>query len=64
MNVATAIVQSAEAEQNVINQFYQIFLGRPAEETQVLISGFSLLAGDQGGQLGSRTNSADFGGVF
>jgi hypothetical protein len=49
-DVTTAIVQSAEAEQNLINQFYQIFLGRPAE-SGALVSGLMLLAGDQGGQL-------------
>ncbi len=48
--VAVAIVQSNEAEQHVVNQFYQIFLGRSAE-TGALVSGLTLLAGDNGGQL-------------
>jgi Domain of unknown function (DUF4214) len=48
--VAMAIVQSNEAEGNVVNQFYQIFLGRSAE-TGAIVSGLALLGGDNGGQL-------------
>jgi Domain of unknown function (DUF4214) len=50
LDVATALVQSTEAEQDLIDHLYRSYLGRPAEEG-ALISGIESLAGDQGGQL-------------
>ena len=50
MGVAADIVQSVEAEQNLVDHYYRIFLGRPADGG-ALFSGVEFLAGDQGGQL-------------